>query len=207
MYSRNCGSNWPRSCAHGAQHARVGVDRPRAHQQARRGDSGLQPCGWCFSQWRAMSILRATQAFFVLTYFRNLSSAANSSGPANQPAVQPDRHHPRAFGIQDVEAVAQVIEELRAGTKTLWRGEAHVVRVQRVRHDELRLAMAGVVPGQVVVVVVGVVDEAAVLDHQAPRVRAGAAGVPAERRSPVSRRWISIARCMCSRSTSSGTYW
>src|ERR1044071_5916721 len=37
------------------------------------------------------------------------------------------------------------------------------------------------VPRQVVAVVVGVVDEAAVLRHELARIRAGAAGVPAER--------------------------
>ena len=119
---------------------------------------------------------------FLCSYvFQEPLQRGHPSRPADQPAVQPHRHHPAAFSIKGVKTIAQVIEELRAGTKTLCRGEAHVVRIQRVRHDELRPAVAGVVPGQLIAVIVGVVDETAVLDHQAPRVRAGPAGVPAER--------------------------
>ncbi len=74
------------------------------------------------------------------------------------------------------------------GVEALRAGEAHVVGVERVGHHQVRLALAhggfDLGPeGQVVAVVVGVVDEAAVLDDEAARVGAVAAGVPAQRRA------------------------
>ena len=46
-----------------------------------------------------------------------------------------------AFAIEHVERILQVIEELRAGVEALRGGEAHVVAVERVRHDEMRHAL------------------------------------------------------------------
>ncbi|MNN09878.1 hypothetical protein D3C81_1227840 [compost metagenome] len=91
-----------------------------------------------------------------------------------------------ALGIEHVERVLQVLEELVARVEALRRGEAHVVRVERVRHHQMRLLLAAgdfhLGPeGQVVTVVVGVVQQAAVLHHQPARVGAVPAGVPAER--------------------------
>jgi hypothetical protein len=61
--------------------------------------------------------------------------------------VQADGQHLRliqairiALGVQHIESVLQIIEELRAGVEALRGGEAHVVGVQRVRHDQLRRA-------------------------------------------------------------------
>jgi hypothetical protein len=61
---------------------------------------------------------------------------------------------------------------------------------------------------QVVAVVVAVVLVAAVLDDEAPRVRAVAAGVPAERPA-ILREFAKEARAfaMCSRSRASGSDW
>ncbi len=118
-----------------------------------------------------------------------------------------------ALGIQDVERVAQVGEELLAGIEALRRREPHVVGVERVRNDEVRTgdAVRGGDHGperQVVAVVIGIVQKAAVLDDEAPRVRAVATGVPADRRvRRWSRRTASTPNRMCSRSVASSTFW
>ena len=72
------------------------------------------------------------------------------------------------------------------GVEALRPREAHVVGVERVGHDQLRHFRAArhfdVHPErQVVAVVVGVVQEAAIFGDQTTRVRTVAAGVPAER--------------------------
>ena len=59
--------------------------------------------------------------------------------------------------------------------------EARVVDDERVRHDEVRPAVHGRPVRQVVAVALGVVDEAALLDHELARVDAHLARVPAER--------------------------
>src|SRR6266850_5111624 len=105
-------------------------------------------------------------------------------GSADDPAMQSHRHHARrvsAFFVKNVEAVLQVGVELLARIEALGRSEAHVVRIQSIRDDELRLAVARIVEREFVAVVVGVVYEAAVLDHQRPGVRAGAPRIPSER--------------------------
>ena len=98
--------------------------------------------------------------------------------------MEAHRHHPRGlgpFGIEHVEAVLEVGVELVARVEALRGGEAHVVGVERVGHDELRPALDHGPPGQLVIVVVGVVEEAAILGDEAAGVGAGAAGVPAQR--------------------------
>ena len=101
-----------------------------------------------------------------------------------------DGHHlRRAFPlfVQHVKAVLQVGIELLGGVKPLRGGEAHVVGIQRIRHDQVRLAGAVAAghfrpEGQIVAVVVAVIVEAAVLHHQLAGVGAVAPGVPARRR-------------------------
>ncbi len=75
-----------------------------------------------------------------------------------------------------------------AGVEALGLDEAHVVGVERVGHDEVRhdaaVALRDLGPErQLVAVVVAVVFVAALIDDEAARVRAVAAGVPAERPS------------------------
>ena len=68
------------------------------------------------------------------------------AGSAAEPRVQPNGQHlglvePRgiALSIQRIEGILQVIEELRARIESLHGGKAHVVAVERVGHDEMRL--------------------------------------------------------------------
>nr|GEU28080.1 hypothetical protein [Tanacetum cinerariifolium] len=119
--------------------------------------------------------------------------------PAHDAAVQADGQHLGrvqpgrvALGVQHVEGVLQIVEELRARVETLGGGKAHVVGVERVGHDQLRCAGhlavgAGVrdlLPErQVVAVVIGVVGEAAVFHDQPARIGRVAPRVPALRRA------------------------
>ena len=102
---------------------------------------------------------------------------------AHETHVQADRHHPRvlgALGVEHVERVSHVGEPLVARAEALWRSKLHVVVVERVGHHQVRAAGLDDPVRQVIVVGVGVVEEAALLDDQPPRVGAQAAGVPAE---------------------------
>src|SRR5437764_6669198 len=68
--------------------------------------------------------------------------------PPGEATMQPDRHHARprlALAIENVEAVLQIGEELITRVEALRRREAHVVRVEGIGDDQLRLA-AGAVP-------------------------------------------------------------
>src|SRR5205823_4546556 len=110
--------------------------------------------------------------------------AVGPPGPAAHPAVQPERHHPwagRALVVQLVEGLAGGLEEVLAG-REMAPPELGVVDRQGVRHHQPLLLADHRVVGQVVVVGVAVIDEAAVLDHQLAGVLARTvAAVPAGR--------------------------
>ena len=129
-------------------------------------------------------------ALHVIDETRQRSDAPR---PADDASVQADRQHLRriavpriAFGVQRVERIAQIGEELVATVEALRSCEAHVVGVERVRDDEMGLASASCLDErpvrQVIRVAVRVIDEAAVLDDECARARAVAAGIPAGRR-------------------------
>src|SRR3984957_5125185 len=53
-----------------------------------------------------------------------------ASGPANEPAVQADRHHlgrDIAFGVERIERILEIGVELIAGVEALRGGEAHII--------------------------------------------------------------------------------
>ena len=93
--------------------------------------------------------------------------------------MQAHAHHPPAFLAQLLQRVAQVALEAVGVAEAGGHGELHVVVVQRIGDDQLRLAVHLHVVRQVVVIGVALVEEAAMLGHQAPRVGADASGVPA----------------------------
>src|SRR3989449_2665412 len=86
-----------------------------------------------------------------------------------------------ALGVEHVEGVPQVREEIVAGVEALGRPELHVVVVERIRDDQMRRAVHLDPVRQVVVVGVSVVEEAAGFHHEPPRVGAEPSRVPAER--------------------------
>ncbi len=114
----------------------------------------------------------------------------HTPGTADQAAMQADRHHlglaGLALGVERVEGVLQVGEELLAFGEAGLDGEAHVVGVERVGDDELRrdgVAMAVMVEpvGQVVVIGVGNIVETAFGSRQPHRPDRSAAQIHALR--------------------------
>ena len=108
------------------------------------------------------------------------------AGTPDEAAMQADRHHLRralnALLVEAVEAVLEIGEILVARVEALRRGEAHVVGVERVGHDQLVACPEARPVGQVVGIGVGGIGEAALFGHQPHGVVGGAARVPAARR-------------------------
>jgi hypothetical protein len=68
-----------------------------------------------------------------------------------------------------------------AADNPLRRRKSHVVGVERVWHDQPRLAVSRIPITQIVSIAVGIVDEAALLGDEPMRVGAAAAEISAER--------------------------
>ena len=112
------------------------------------------------------------------------SQRRRAAGTPDEARVQADRHHlgrAEPLRVERVEAVFEIGEELVAGIEALRRGEAHVIGVERIGHDELRPFCALDPIGQFVGVGVRQIEEAAVLAGQVQRVDGAAALVEAER--------------------------
>src|SRR6516162_9548883 len=103
--------------------------------------------------------------------------------------MHPDRHHLRsllAFGVQHVERIPQIGEEMLRRVESLSRCEPHVVRIEGVGYDQVRPHLAlrcfDFRPEwQVVPVIIRVIQKAAVLHHKAPSIWAIPSGVPTTR--------------------------
>ncbi len=110
-----------------------------------------------------------------------------AAGPADQPAMQPDRHHFRrsfALGVQHVETVLQIGEEVIAGVEALRVDETHVVVVEAVGDDDLRRDRAVDPVWQVVGIRIRQIEKPAGLHDQRIGVDRRTAGVPADRPFP-----------------------
>src|SRR3954463_9272942 len=192
MYSRNCGSNWPSSWALIARRTRgsalIGPGPISSRGAGLRSAIPSLRIGMVLQPVARDVDAAGDPDLLAAHILEKALERGESPGPADEPAVQADRHHPRhalAFFVENVEGILEVGEELVARVESLGRGETHVVRVQRIGHHELGLAAfvpePRVVPGKVGVVVVGIVDEPALLADELARVRAGAPVVPAQR--------------------------
>jgi hypothetical protein len=110
--------------------------------------------------------------------------ADRATGMADDAIVQADRQQLRlrpTFFVQHVEGVAAVGEEIVGGGEAA-AAEFHVVGRQRVGHHEVRTSMLACPIRQLVVIGVGVIEEPAFLDQQAPRVEARpVTTIPAQR--------------------------
>src|SRR6516162_1189905 len=85
-----------------------------------------------------------------------------AAGSPGQTTMQTDRHHAGtavALAIEHIKGVLQIGKELVAGVEPLRGGEPHVVRVESVGYDQLRLAGAGVPIRQIVGIAVSVVNK------------------------------------------------
>ena len=96
---------------------------------------------------RDVDATRNPDAVVPLHVVEETRERRDPSRAPDEPAMQADRQHLRrveaariAFAVERVERVAQVREELLAAVESLRRREAHVVGVERIRHDEMRLA-------------------------------------------------------------------
>jgi hypothetical protein len=96
--------------------------------------------------------------------------------------VQPERHHlgstAPAFLVEHVEAVLEELEVLLAIVEPRGSDEAHVVGGERVGNDELAAALVRKPIGQIVVIGVGDVVEAADVGDKIHGLQTRAAGVP-----------------------------
>ena len=115
-----------------------------------------------------------------------LLEAGDPRGSADDAQMQADRQHARcacAFRVQPVEGGDAVAREILREGEAAAVEEAHVVGVERIGQDDMGMPANLDDIGQIVVVGVGIVEEAAMLDEQ----RTGAfarrgAGVEADRR-------------------------
>src|SRR6185503_334252 len=127
MYSRNCGSNWPRSWAPIARSTRgsalIGPGPIRRRGAGLRSSAmrmQLQPMARDVEATRDPGLLGSD-------VFQEALERRRAARPADEPAVQAHRHHAPAFRVQDIERVLQVVEEIVARVEALGRREAHVV--------------------------------------------------------------------------------
>src|SRR5437773_9617960 len=125
MYSRNCGSNWPRSCALIARSTRgsalIGPGPISSRGTGLRSSTMgmvLQPVAGDVDPAGDPNLLAPD----VLEKSLQRFEAARTS---YQPAVESHGHHAVAFLVQRVERVLEVGEELVPRVEALRGGEAH----------------------------------------------------------------------------------
>src|SRR5437867_12190581 len=121
MYSRNCGSNWPRSWAPIARSTRgsaligPGPIRSRGAGLSSSRVSGMRMMFEPVA--RNVDAPRDPHLVLLRSIPDEPLQRGEAAGPAGEPAVQPDRHHARralAFLVQHVQRVLEVLEELLA---------------------------------------------------------------------------------------------
>src|SRR5436853_538262 len=69
------------------------------------------------------------------------NESRGTAGPPGEAAMQADRHHlgcMLAFGIEHVERVSQIDEQVVGVAKTLRIDEPHIVGVEGVRNNQVR---------------------------------------------------------------------
>src|SRR5881394_1637889 len=128
MYSRNLGSNWPSSgfaiAASTRGWALIGPGPISSRGGGSRSSNSstmrvvLQPV--------ARDVDATGDPHFLRFHMTNeFFQGGKTAWPAREPAVQPDRHHAAAFGVEHVEGILEVVEELLSGIEALRGGEAH----------------------------------------------------------------------------------
>src|ERR687895_723638 len=161
MYCRNCGSNWPRSWALIARSTR-GSALIGPGPISRRGAGFRSRITVSFMRMVLQPVIGDVDAarephLLAAHVLEEALERGEAPRAADEPAMQAYRHHARravAFLVEHVERILEVGVELLARVESLRGGEAHVVRVERIRHDELGLAVTPVIPRQIVVVVI-----------------------------------------------------
>src|SRR4029079_9388315 len=108
------------------------------------------------------------------------------SGPPDQPAMQAHGHHlwraAPSLLIKEIEAVAQIAQELLAAVKSLRCREAHVIGIERIGYDEMITALRPRDPiRQIIGIGIRRIEKTALFHHQLRRIDRAAPGIPAER--------------------------
>src|ERR1700681_918026 len=119
---------------------------------------------------------------------------------AAEPRVQPDRHHPADAVVvvaQAVQLCLRILVKVFRAAVPLRDHEPRVVDDQGVGRHEVRLSIHSRPIGEVVVVAIEVIDEAAFLDDQLAGVDAHLAAVPAQR--PGADRFLDRGHCALDR--------
>ena len=104
---------------------------------------------------------------------------------AGKPAMQPDGQHlgppGSPFCIEHVETVLEILVEMLARVKALRGCEPHIIGIQRVGHDQLRVSAVAPPVGQIIGVAVGAIGKPALLGHQSNGVFRAAPSIPTRR--------------------------
>ena len=98
--------------------------------------------------------------------------------------MQTDRHHfggPPAFGPEHVEGIPQIREELIAVTEALRIDEAHVIGIERIGDDQMRLLGSAHPIGQIVGIGIRGIEKAALVQNGLQGIDRISPRVPAER--------------------------
>ena len=99
-------------------------------------------------------------ALVLLDRIEEAHERSETPGPTDETAMKADRHHlrrVRAFGMKDIETVAEICKELIARIEALRCGKTHVVGVERVGDNEMIASLDLQPIGQVVGVAVHIV--------------------------------------------------
>src|ERR1700712_2340885 len=90
---------------------------------------------------RDIDASRDPDAIILFDVIKKALQRAESARSSEQAAMHANGEHLgciAALFVEDIERIAQVREERVRRFETLWRGEAHVVGIERVRNDQLR---------------------------------------------------------------------
>src|SRR4029453_18800308 len=121
--------------------------------------------------------------FVALYIIEEASQGCRPPRTSDEATVQTDRHHFGSgftLGIEDVEAIPQIGEELLAAIKPLVGGESHIVGVQRIRNDQVRHTVISHPIGQIVGIAIGVVEKSALLHEEFTGIGTAAASIPTQ---------------------------
>src|SRR5262245_64622860 len=126
MYARNCGSNWPSSGAAIACSTRGWALMGPEPISSRSG--GCRSSNSSAMRMVLEPVPRDVDAardpdFLASHVPQKPVQRREAAGTADEPAVQADRHHAPAFGVENIECILQIRKKIVAGIETLRRSE------------------------------------------------------------------------------------
>ena len=100
---------------------------------------------------------------------QEFDQSGKSRWPPNQPAMQPDRQHlwrRCALGIKNIKRINQILGKLIARMKPLRSGKAHIIRIQRIRNNQMRRFHLRRPEWQIIRIIIRVINKPAVFERQ-----------------------------------------